>query len=111
MAIDRRWQMVAAWAGLIGVTAISLGSIATAIVYSGKQGEAFNPLNHWVSELGEVGVSDLASVFNVSLIVGGVCFVVFMIGLAATRGGLLPCSTAWSESWPASVECSWACSR
>ena len=109
MALSHRWQDVAAWAGLVGVTAISLGSIATAIAYSGKQGEAFNPLNHWVSELGELGVSELASVFNLSLIVGGVCFVIF--GLTATRGGFLPCSTGSLESWPASAACSWASFR
>ena len=88
MAVGEGWQRMSASAGLIGVSIISLGSIAAAVAYVGNKGEPFSPLNHWVSELGEVGVSELSTVFNVSLILGGIEFVIFMIGLAATRGGL-----------------------
>jgi hypothetical membrane protein len=83
------WARVAAWAGLVGVAAITGSSVVAALAYSGTSGEPFSPLNHWVSELGEVGVSELAWVFNVGLMVGGTCFVVFMLGLAATRTGWL----------------------
>lgn len=82
-------DQVAIWAGLIGAGVIALGSIVTAITYTGAKGEQYSPLNHFVSELGELGVSELARVFNASLIIGGVCFVLFMLGLAATRGGRL----------------------
>ena len=53
-------------------------SVVTALAYTGSKGQPYSPLNHWVSELGEVGVSELASVFNVGLIIGGLCFAVFM---------------------------------
>ena len=84
-ALDR----LAIWAGLIGSSVIALGSVVTAVAYTGTKGESYSPLNHFVSELGEVGVSELAAVFNVALNIGGVCFVVFILGLAATRRGRL----------------------
>ena len=82
-------EAVAIWAGLLGATVIALGSVITAIGYTGSKGQSYSPLNHFVSELGETGVSDLAPVFNLGLNIGGVCFVVFIIGLAATRAGRL----------------------
>jgi hypothetical membrane protein len=80
---------VAIGAGLLGSTVIAVGSAITALGYTGRQGESYSPLSHWVSELGETGVSGLAPVFNLGLMVGGICFAVFMIGLAATRTGWL----------------------
>ncbi len=80
---------LAIWAGLLGSSVIALGSIVTALAYTGSKGQPYSPLNHFVSELGELAVSRLAVVFNLSLIVGGVCFVVFMIGLAAAGQGAL----------------------
>ena len=64
-------------------------SVVTALAYTGSKGQPYSPLNHWVSELGEVGVSELAAVFNVGLIVGGLCFAVFMAILGWTSGGAL----------------------
>ena len=80
---------LAIWAGLIGASVIALGSLVTALAYTGSKGEPYSPLNHFVSELGQLSVSRLANVFNTSLIVGGVCFVVFMIGLTAAGEGWL----------------------
>jgi hypothetical membrane protein len=74
-------------AGLIGATVIATGSVVTALAYTGSKGEAYSPLNHFVSELGELAVSRFAAVFNTALIVGGVSFVVFMLGLAAAGRG------------------------
>ena len=82
---DRR----AAFAGIVGGGAIAVGSIATAVAYRGADSERFSPLNHFVSELGELAQSELAGLFNLSLIIGGVCFAVFMSGLALSRPGLL----------------------
>lgn len=76
-------------AGLLGSTIILLGSVVTAIAYTGSKGQPYSPLNHFVSELGELGVSELAPVFNACLNIGGVCFVLFMLGLAVTRTGAL----------------------
>jgi hypothetical membrane protein len=80
---------LAIWAGLLGSPVIAIGSVVTALAYTGSKGQPYSPLNHFVSELGELAVSRLAMLFNLSLIVGGVCFVVFMIGLAAAGQGPL----------------------
>lgn len=90
-------EMAARWGptlGFVGAAAIAFGSLVSAIAYTGVQGQAFSPLNHWVSELGEVGVSGLAAVFNVGLIVGGVAYALFMIALAATRRSRLAVAAA-----------------
>ena len=76
-------------AGLLGSCVIALGSVITVLAYAGARGESYSPLDHYVSELGEPGVSDLAPVFDLALVIGGACFVVFMVGLAATRPGRL----------------------
>ena len=90
MAVTRTpLDRTAIWAGLLGSSVIALGSLIAALGYTGSKGQPYSPLNHFVSELGELAVSHLAPVFNAALIVGGVCFVLFMIGLAATRPGRL----------------------
>ena len=74
-------------AGMAGAIAILAGSVAAAIAYTGKAGEAYSPLHHFVSELGELGVSALGPEFNVGLIVGGIGFAVFMAMLASSTTG------------------------
>lgn len=76
-------------AGMVGALAITFGSVAAALAYRGSEGEAYSPLNHWISELGQLGVSSLAMIFNVGLMVGGACLALFMLGLAASRTGRL----------------------
>jgi hypothetical membrane protein len=88
-SVPTPFDRLAIWAGLLGSSVIALGSVVTALAYTGSKGQPYSPLNHFVSELGELAVSRLAVVFNLSLIVGGVCFVVFMIGLAAAGQGVL----------------------
>ena len=68
--------------GFIGPLIITIGSLLTAFAYTGKLGEPYSFLNHFISELGEVGVSEWAQVFNVSLFVGGLCITGFMLGAA-----------------------------
>jgi hypothetical membrane protein len=80
---------VAILSGILGASIIALGSIATAFAYQGSKGESYSPFSHWVSELGEPGVSGLAQAFNVCLVIGGVLFALFMLGLAVTRTGRL----------------------
>ena len=75
----------AIWAGLIGASVLTLGSVVTGFAYRGTEDERYSPFNHWVSELGELDVSKLAPVFNGSLVIGGLLFAVFMFGLALTR--------------------------
>ena len=85
----RGLDRLAACAGIVGAGAIGIGSVVAAIAYRGADGEPYSPLNHFVSELGELAHSELAWVFNAGLIVGGICFAVFMSGLAASRPGSL----------------------
>jgi hypothetical membrane protein len=47
----------------------------------GAEGEPFSMFNHAVSELGELGVSELAWMFNIGLFLAGILFIPFMIGL------------------------------
>jgi hypothetical membrane protein len=86
--VNARWRGVdrlSACSGILGGSVLAVGSVVAAVAYSGADRESFSPLNHFVSELGELANSEQAGVFNVSLIASGVCFAVFMIGLAASR--------------------------
>jgi hypothetical membrane protein len=67
--------------GLFGTSLVIISVLLSAIFYRGRQGEHYSPLNHFVSELGELGVSSMAKVFNVGFIVGGLALVPYMIGL------------------------------
>jgi hypothetical membrane protein len=78
-------QRIGPRAGLLGSVALGLTAVVTALVYTGTAGEGFSPVNHWVSELGEMSVSRLAIVFNAGLFVSGICFAIFMSALAVER--------------------------
>jgi hypothetical membrane protein len=83
--LDRFYRGGAAWiAGLVGVGAILLGVLISAATYHGPLGEGYNPLNHFVSEL---GVGRMAGAFNAGLLLGGLCVTVFLIGLGRRIGG------------------------
>lgn len=82
-----RQRLATAAVGITGVTVILLGALISALAYEGREGQAYRFWNHFVSELGEVGVARLAWVFNGGLILGGVCIVIFMIGLARQLRG------------------------
>lgn len=76
---------------LAGVFVLVSGIVITALTYRGTQGERYSLLNHFISELGEVGVSRLAWVFNTCMIIAGILFLPMMVGL----GFLL--HTAWAK--------------
>lgn len=67
--------------GLAGSLIITTAMVVTGIIYRGRKGERYSPLNHFISELGEVGVSSAATLFNSGLIVGGATLLPFAIGL------------------------------
>ncbi|MHB8087387.1 MAG: DUF998 domain-containing protein [Anaerolineaceae bacterium] len=73
------------WAGSL---VILLGSLITALPYRGRSSEKYSFLNHFISELGEVGVSKLAMVFNIGMIIGGTLFLPFIAGLGIVLGTL-----------------------
>jgi hypothetical membrane protein len=80
--------------GLASIAAILVGEIATAIVYAGPAGEAYSPLNHFISELGQTSQSRLAPVFNAGIVIGGLGMGAFLLALAGHltgrfRGGLM----------------------
>jgi hypothetical membrane protein len=71
--------------GFVGSAFFAGASIVAALAYSGTEREGFSPLNHWVSELGEMGVSSLALVFNGGLFIGGLALALFMVALGLLR--------------------------
>lgn len=74
--------------GLLGSLAILLAVLLPGLIYTGKQGERYSILNHFISELGEQGVSRLAVVFNAGLICAGLVFLVFVIGVGLLIPGI-----------------------
>lgn len=76
------WQKrLTALAGLLGPAVLITGCVVTALSFHGKKGEAYSLLNHFVSELGFVGVSELAGVFNGCQTIGGLVIAISMVGL------------------------------
>ncbi len=71
-----------------GTGIVLLGSALSALFYHGKLGERYSPLNHFISELGERGVSRLAAAFNLGLVFGGLCLLPAIIGLGLMLGDL-----------------------
>lgn len=69
---------------LIIVAAIGFASA----FYAGRQKERYSILNHFISELGESGVSRKAHVFNGGLIAGGLSLLPFVVGLGLSLGSL-----------------------
>lgn len=69
--------------GILGPGLIAAGMIIAGLSYRGIEGQFYSPFNHYVSELGELGVSDAAGVFNAGLVAGGLLNALFMVFLAA----------------------------
>jgi hypothetical membrane protein len=76
--------------GMAGTALVSLAVLLSALIFSGKQAEPYSLLNHFISELGELGVSQAAWLFNLGLIIAGVLFIPCAVGLG------LHLRSAWS---------------
>ena len=76
-------RYLAASSGMVGTAVMGLGMLLTALAYRGVESQRYSLTNHFVSELGELGVSEWAPVFNWSLIIGGILTTIFMIYLAS----------------------------
>ena len=76
----------ASYIGQAGIFILLLSVSIAVAFYVGKQNETYSFLNHFISELGEKGVSPLAYIFNGGLILGGACISFFMLGLAMHIG-------------------------
>lgn len=75
---------MAAAAGIAAFIALAVACAGGALVYQGAQNEAYTPINHWISELGQLGVSEGAELFNAALMFGGGAFALFVMGMAMT---------------------------
>ena len=75
-------ERVGASAGIVAFAAIAASCLVAAVAYTGTRGEAYSPLSHWISELGEPGISRYAGVVNAALVLAGIAFLVFVAGLA-----------------------------
>ncbi len=76
--------------GMLGLASVGLllvGILATGISYRGYAGEAYSPLSHFISELGEVAASRLAWLFNLSLVIGGIGLGAFLLLLTGRLTG------------------------
>jgi hypothetical protein len=67
--------------GVIGCVVIGITTLYTSLGYTGKAQERFSAGNHYISELGEIGVSSRARVFNSGLMISGATLIPFVIGL------------------------------
>ena len=75
--------------GFAGTGVIVLAVLWPARSYRGKRGERYSLFNHFISELGEVGVSQEAWVFNGGLLLGGLILLPYVVGLGMAFGSLL----------------------
>ncbi|MEZ0397040.1 MAG: DUF998 domain-containing protein [Anaerolineales bacterium] len=83
------FSRLVAWAALGGTTLVVLAVLYAALEYRGKRGERYSPLNHFISELGEVGISRRAWAFNLGLIIGGILLIPFLVFLGIRLNSLL----------------------
>ena len=75
--------------GLAGTGLILLAVLYPTLVYRGKLGEHYSLLNHFISELGEVGVSRAAWIFNTGLLLAGLLLLPYVVGLGIAFDSLL----------------------
>jgi hypothetical membrane protein len=66
-----------------------LGSLIAGSTYHGKEGEAYSPFNHFISELGETGISRFAWAFNIGLMISGVSLIFGSISLGLILPGVM----------------------
>jgi len=67
--------------GMLTLAAPAVGTVSAVLAYRGKHGEPYSPVNQYVSELGELGVSGHAPLFNASLMLAGLALAGFALGL------------------------------
>jgi hypothetical membrane protein len=83
-----------------GTLLACLAVAVSAATYTGAGGEPYSFLNHFISELGEMGVSGNAWLFNAGLVVSGIFYVGFCVGLSLDLRG------AWAIIGAVSGACS-----
>jgi hypothetical membrane protein len=78
---------IAALIGWFGVAIFATCSVVAAMAYSGATGEAYSPLNHYVSELGARTTGGLGPLFNAGIVIGALCLLVFLVEVGRRIGG------------------------
>jgi hypothetical membrane protein len=73
---------VSSYLAILGIGIVIFASGVAALDYRGARGERYSPLNHFVSELGELAVSSRARLFNLGVILGGLLLLPFILSLA-----------------------------
>ncbi len=68
------WGIVSSSIGLVFI-------LTPQLFYEGSLGEPYSMFIFYISMLGEIGVSELAWMFNLGMILAGILFIPFMIGL------------------------------
>ena len=82
---------VTIFSGLVmaGTGVVVFAVAYSALRYRGRSGERFSLLNHFISELGERGVSRGAWAFNGGLVLAGLLFLPFAVHLGTVLGSAL----------------------
>ena len=81
-----RYHRLTVACGFAGSAILALGTLVSSLAYRGSAGESYSPLNHFVSELGQLSVSRLAIAFNGGLFLGGLLLAIFLVGLGSFLG-------------------------
>ncbi len=91
--------------GLSGSLVIIFAMLYAALSYSGRKKERYSVLNHFISELGEAGVSSGAWIFNYGLIAGGLLLVPYVIGFGLALNNVWAIFASIAGLWTA-LSCS-----
>lgn len=74
--------------GITGSLFILIAIVVTQFAFKNLEGGKYSMGNHFISELGWVGVSKHALIFNINLIIAGILFIVFIYGLTLQFNGI-----------------------
>ena len=74
-------------AGMVGVIVGVIGVTIPSLVYRGTEGEKYSFLNHYISELGETGISRLSWMFNLGMIISGLSIMLASLSLGIILPG------------------------
>jgi len=67
--------------GFLGIAIPSICTLIPAIFYESILGDKYSIMRFFISELGDVGISQLAAVFNWGMIIGGIPMTIFIFRL------------------------------
>ena len=98
------YSIIYPYFGLAGSLVVIAAVIVSGLVYRGPHGERYSSLNHFISELGQVGISRAAGVFNYGLILAGILLLPYLVGLALVLNNVWAIPAAVAGAW-ATISC------